>query len=313
MCTNLDVVMTYPKLFPTFGIVAILTKSRSSQFFDCVSSIISTPEFAQGLFDLLVVKTGNADYADLWLSSIDFTDRVSVVRSESEHIPGGRNKALDVCFSNPSVEYIAFVDDDEVVTNGWLRSLLETQVSCSADLVRGKVHRVFDDHACSTLKLLYGKEPSFTNGAAIKLISTDNLLIMRQAAMVRFDDSLRYSGGSDVKFGLDCLSAGCRIVACDKSLVRELQTPERQELGWWISRSYRDGVNEVLIARQTVPCFWSNRLSMLIVKNLLRICAVPFRSKLSYNVADHLFRCGMARFSGSLRAAFGRTEPKYYE
>jgi glycosyltransferase involved in cell wall biosynthesis len=154
-------------------------------------------------------------------------------------IPFARNRALDV--SNAmSVDLLAFVDDDETVDTDWLSELVASHRGLNLDLVGGPVRfSEWGDGAAPSpwiRLMLQGIHARYANKerlASVRarqgregdiVIVTNNWLIdmhwLRRTCL-RFDERLRFSGGSDALFFKQAKAMGVRSGWCEGAIVRE--------------------------------------------------------------------------------------------
>ncbi|MGF1607977.1 MAG: glycosyltransferase family 2 protein [Kiloniellales bacterium] len=139
-------------------------------------------------------------------------------------------------------ELIAFLDDDEEASAGWLDSLAETLRRFDADVVFGPILPRFEG----------GKPPSWDpdgrhhvrrldvpTGTEISARSTGNVLMKRASCVLDeapFAQELGITGGEDVDFFMRLQRLGRKLVWAGDAVVTELQPAETLTLGY---RSYR--------------------------------------------------------------------------
>ncbi len=117
-------------------------------------------------------------------------------------IPFARNRLVELAVDT---DFIAFVDDDEVVHDDWLEELLVVQDCYQADIVHGPVLSRFEVRPPEwVLKGGFFDRPRQKTGESIKYFATNNLLI-RNSVLIGiegpFEERLAHTGGSDL-----CLS-----------------------------------------------------------------------------------------------------------
>ena len=156
-------------------------------------------------------------------------------------IPAARNRCLDEA---KDAELIAFIDDDEEASPGWLDELVTTLERTGADVVAGPVLPVYERSAPKWLtkgrfhdlqRMPTGSEPAYC--------ATGNVVFRRSIldGGVRFDLDLSLSGGSDVLFFEQVKRQGHRIVWCDEALIREHVPASRMRARWVLRRAFRLG------------------------------------------------------------------------
>lgn len=152
--------------------------------------------------------------------------------------------ARNACLDHAAADYVAFVDDDEVVASNWLQALVSKAEESQAAVVLGPVRAIYaadaprwmvegDFH--STVPVYVGRE--------IRTGYTCNVLIRWNApfAALRFDLALGKSGGEDTDFFYRLTSLGGRIVYAPDALVEEPVPADRATMGWLVQRRLRFG------------------------------------------------------------------------
>ena len=112
--------------------------------------------------------------------------------------------ARNACLDAATADYVAFIDDDEIVSQSWLSEMLLRQHESSADVVLGPVYPIYPDGSASWLVAgnFHATLP-VTVGGKIITGYTGNVLMRRDAAALRglrFDIALGVSGGEDTDF-----------------------------------------------------------------------------------------------------------------
>ena len=161
------------------------------------------------------------------------------------HAPAANiSLARNTCLDHAAADFIAFVDDDELVSRGWLQALLATAAQTGAEVVLGPVRALYDARApawqCegdfhSTLPVVAG--------GVIRTGYTCNVLLRRTQAIrsMRFDLRLGQSGGEDTEFFYRLTDAGGRIAFAPEAWVDEPVPASRTSLAWLIRRRFRSG------------------------------------------------------------------------
>ena len=173
------------------------------------------------------------------------------VHEPSPGIPAARNRALREAGDEG---YIAFVDDDETVDPAWLVELLNVARATGATFVQGAVElRVEDPSDRWWLDTEPFRLKSFPDRAPRHESWTNNVLVdMAFVARTgcRFDDALRFDGGSDTLFFQDIVRRGGTGAFAARAVVFEVQPRSRLTWRWALQRQYRYGTtraNTVLL------------------------------------------------------------------
>ena len=160
-----------------------------------------------------------------------------------------RNKLVSLA---GDVEFIAFIDDDEIAEAGWLDELIGAQKRFEADVVMGPV-----------LPRFKGKPPRWIvegkffqvsmkpDGALIGEAFTGNVLVKTEVlgkVPGPFDIRLNLSGGEDTLLFRQIYRLGAKIVFAAKAIVEEFHPSRRMTLKWYCRRAYRIGNTNALVA-----------------------------------------------------------------
>ena len=157
-------------------------------------------------------------------------------------IPVARNAALAAALRE-GADYIAFLDDDEVAPEHWLASLMAILQASGADAVQGGVRRCRLDSGAD----LAARPSGLPAWESSETLATCNVLL--RAALVqppvslRFDESMRFTGGSDREFFMRAGQRGAKLVRAHGAEVLEDIHAERQFLGYQAARAFASGSN----------------------------------------------------------------------
>jgi len=161
------------------------------------------------------------------------------------HAPAANiSVARNACLDTADADYLAFVDDDETVTEHWLHDLLRTALMCDAGVVLGPVHA---DYGATAPRWM--REGDFHSTAPVRadgeIITgyTCNVLIRWAGATKaqRFDPALGRSGGEDTEFFYRLHDLGVTFAEAPEAVVNEPVPPSRATLGWLLRRRFRSG------------------------------------------------------------------------
>jgi hypothetical protein len=152
-----------------------------------------------------------------------------------------RNRAIA---ESGSVDFIAFIDDDEVPSPRWLDELLWTQAKFGADVVSGPVAPRYASDIAPWVKqggFFEGKIDQ--TGTVRETCATNNVLIRTHVlrSVPSFDHTFALSGAEDTNFFLRVKQAGFIIVWSQEAVVSELVPPDRANVAWILRRDYQTG------------------------------------------------------------------------
>jgi succinoglycan biosynthesis protein ExoM len=172
------------------------------------------------------------------------------VRYVAEPTPGiasVRNRALDEA---EDARVLAFIDDDERPSTGWLARLLEAWEVSGAAAVAGRVLAEYAGELDPWIQAgRFFVRRSLPTGSDVDIAATNNLLLdlaqVRRCG-VRFESALGLGGGEDSLFSRVLVRAGGRIVWCDESVVVDQVPPKRMTRSWVLTRAWSHGNASVL-------------------------------------------------------------------
>lgn len=171
--------------------------------------------------------------------------RLDYVLEPMTGIPYARNRALEIAMV--SDDLIAFLDDDEVPSETWLAELLRVWRKYSADVVFGPVEPHFPDPVPHWIEQgSFFEREAHPTGTACTVGATNNVLMsahMLRQSTLRFDNTYRFSGGSDTVFFERVCQAGYRMIWADEAIVTEWIPRSRANLKWLALRHFRNGAN----------------------------------------------------------------------
>lgn len=171
------------------------------------------------------------------------------------HVPGrnisvARNAALEAA----GTRYLAFVDDDELVSASWLEHLWLTMIATRADVVLGPVDAVIDAAASPWIRNggFHDTRPVFVNGKIVTGYSCNVLMDLEAPAIAgrRFRLDLGRSGGEDTEFFFAVTEAGGAIAYAPEAMIREPMPASRLSLEWLSRRRFRAGQTHALLLRE---------------------------------------------------------------
>jgi succinoglycan biosynthesis protein ExoM len=140
-------------------------------------------------------------------------------------------------------DWVAFVDDDEMVEPQWLDCLLHAQRMFQADIVAGPV---VPEYRAGVPKWFIQSgilvRHRYATGSRPKTPGTGNVLISTEVfrRIGSFDERFGLTGGEDSEFFMRAIQAGFKIVWSDEAVAHESIGPGRAGLGYLLRREYQD-------------------------------------------------------------------------
>jgi succinoglycan biosynthesis protein ExoM len=159
-------------------------------------------------------------------------------------IASTRNRSVQLA---GSVDFIAFIDDDEIADPHWLDELIAVQYMYGADVVTGPVLPSFERPPSSwALKGRFYDRPRYPTGTEMRFCGAGNVLVKGHwltEVKKPFDGRLNLTGSEDTLFFNQIYRQGAKIIWADEACVTEFIPPTRVSVYWLIMREFREGIN----------------------------------------------------------------------
>lgn len=223
---------------------------------------VSPPEI-----EIIVIDNDPSASAKEICESVTLPHSIRYVVEPRRGIAYVRNRALAEA---KGANFIAFIDDDEVPSEGWLDELLVASEIFAADIVSGPVLPRYAPGVAEWVKRGgFFDRPNFDTGTFLECCSTNNVLLRSEVLNVvpRFDDRFQLTGGEDTQFFSRVHRAGGKIVWCREAIAHETVPKERATLEWILRRGYQSG-NSWVLSEMSV-----NKGLRVQMKRLLKACA----------------------------------------
>ena len=170
-----------------------------------------------------------------------WTFPIKIVNSSSNNISVARN----LCMSNASGDFLAFIDDDEMADENWLYNFVDLINSSQADAAFGPVDAIYP---VESKKWICLAEPFVKyvgkRGDEVATGSTCNAFVRKsiiESLNLSFRSELGRSGGEDTAFFTEISRGGGKLVASDDALVYERVPVERLTIAHLSKRYIRGG------------------------------------------------------------------------
>lgn len=169
---------------------------------------------------------------------------ISYIIEPQKGVPFARNRILASLPDN--CELLAWIDDDEAPTPNWLDALTLTQKETEADIVMGAISAILPENAPVWVKNGgFFNRRRFIDRASLAEGATNNCLVnvrSIKSAGLRFNEKLRYPGGSDTLFFREAARKNLRMVWSAAAVVQDFVQPEHCKLGWLLRRHFSAGI-----------------------------------------------------------------------
>ncbi|MEQ1789308.1 MAG: glycosyltransferase family 2 protein [Rickettsiales bacterium] len=172
---------------------------------------------------------------------------INYIHAPARNISIARNACLDAA----TTPLIAFIDDDELLTKGWLKAILEKFTSSSADVILGPVKAIYSPNCQDWLRIgdFHSTNPVWVNGKIITGYSC-NVLINRISPALQtlhFREDLGRTGGEDTVYFASAHKAGAMIDFAPDAIITEAVPANRAKFYWLLKRRFRAGQTHGLL------------------------------------------------------------------
>ncbi|MEL7278414.1 MAG: glycosyltransferase [Pseudomonadota bacterium] len=231
-------------------VITLCTRQRPDLFFNCLRSILAAPR-PDGL-EVSVVVVENEATPSLQEQVERFAAEAAIpihYASEPElGIPFARNRCVEMALEL-GADWIAFIDDDEELSEAWFEVADREMRTNSATVITGPYDKVLPAPWPTWLGDSSKKEAERISGEVITTAATNNTLARRHVFTadglgLRFDESLRFTGGSDVELFWRVTTAGEEVVWIKDLRVFEHWPAKRLTMKWHLNRTYRVSIGQ---------------------------------------------------------------------
>lgn len=213
-------------------LIAVLTYRREPQLRDCLLSVQASARSSGSDFAIVV---GDNDPTSV--SKEAYVAEATRLHLGLGLVSAGRQALLDYARSN-QFDYLAFIDDDEIVSTSWLKYMLTASSDYDCSAVAGPVSPT---GLPASLEPLYGRARRRT-GEVVSSAGAGNLLIdLRRVRETNFNPEWPLSGGEDTDFTLRLGVNEGPIIWCNEADVYEPVSSDRLSRRWLIRRYFNNG------------------------------------------------------------------------
>ena len=236
--------------------VYVCTYERNEALSAMLDSLEVAAARAQPDIDLaVVVVDDNADGRAqdvVQASRRDFPLGLHYRHCGQGNIAAARNAGVEAAME--LADWVAMVDDDQVVVPSWLTELMRVQAATKADAITAPVYARFPEDSPHWLHdqpfaQLWCTAPK-PDGAPVTDLQTANSMIrtsfLREHPEVRFSPDLGRVGGEDMVFYRAALAAGLKAHYSRDAVSWEIEPPERATYGYQLRRCLWHGNTEAV-------------------------------------------------------------------
>lgn len=224
--------------------VCVCTCRRAQGLADCLDSLARIRMPAGQRAEVLVVDNDASASAQAYVvgAARSYPHALRYFCEPRTGVSHARNR----CLQEACGEWVAFVDDDEVVECDWLSAAWSQVRSGDVDGVFGPVIAQFAQVPDEGL-LASGahQRPRFSTGTLMRWgdCRSGNVIFRRRLFVDNggFDPRYAASGGEDCDFFWRCQARGARLVWCNEAIVRERVPASRMTRGWVLRRAFNGG------------------------------------------------------------------------
>ncbi len=235
-------------------IIGICTFRRAS-IADTLASLAAL-DLAGHQVNIIVADNDDGPTAAAEIARIATTHPLPLryIHAPARNISVARNAILEASLA-AGARYLAFLDDDETASAGWLAALLKHQSSTGSAAVLGPVRAVYGPEAPRWMQLgaVHDIRPELDQDGRVREAYTSNVLIDLAVPAVRdlrFDPSRGRTGGEDTAFFRALMAAGCVITLAPDALAHETVPADRAALRWLLRRRYRMGQTHASLIKE---------------------------------------------------------------
>ncbi|NOX29789.1 MAG: glycosyltransferase [Actinobacteria bacterium] len=281
--------------------IVIATYQRPDGLGRLLDSIVKTAKPAGWHLTVIVVDNDEENSAAPTLTAFESSlDLVSIVEP-TQGIPFARNAGTQAALG-ANAERIVFIDDDERVESDWLLELTLAHEQFGAPITMGCVLTEFEETPPAWAEESGAfQRRIFANGTALDFAITANVMVDSEILRGNerpFDESLRYSGGSDLQLFAELRASGNKIVYASKAVAHELFPASKVNVTWLTRRQYRRGLNRSTTLRQL------DASAARVAKRVVAGCVSIGRGASRYFAGKVLGR-PLLHLDGRLQVAYG--------
>lgn len=221
---------------------------------------------------------------------------LTYIHAPSRNISIARNACLD----KAKAPLVAFIDDDEIVSQNWLVEMVTRMEDTKAQAILGPVKAIYQDQCPTWIKEgdYHSNYPAYVDGK-ITTGYTGNLLFNQTAKPFknkRFRLELGQTGGEDSMFFKEAYLAGAKIEYAPRAFVTEVIPHERATFSWLAQRRFREGQTHGMMIQEVEsrnPFTAIKNIALAAAKSGFSFLVAPFFLPWRHRMNFWLFRGAM--------------------
>jgi succinoglycan biosynthesis protein ExoM len=235
-------------------VVTVCTRERPKMLRACLEAITAQKLPKELSLAIVVIENDEFPRAAPLVSELSQLSGIPIHYAHEPRlgIPIARNCALEIALKH-CPDWIGFIDDDETAGPNWLANFFEAANSLDCDVLQGPVESLYPELPPSWMKTA-GRRHQPT-GRELRTAATSNTfmrarVVCPEGLALRFNEAMRFTGGSDNEFFFRAADLGARICWSDDTLVYENVPRIRLTLRWQLSRAMRVASNTVSMQKR---------------------------------------------------------------
>lgn len=305
--------------------VTLCTRKRPQMLGDCLKSLFDQAFPPDVSLALIVVENDDHAHSREMVEALARergSPPVTYAHEPRLGIPFARNRALALALKHDP-DWIGFIDDDEVASSNWIRNFVQAANSVPCDVLQGPVEYHYPTSTPSWMPLPTRKHQP--TGQVLRTAATNNTFMRARIARwdglgLRFNEDMRFTGGSDNEYFYRATDLGARICWMDEAVVHENVPKNRITLRWQIGRCHRVAANTVLIHRNRLGLFptitkcgtkYTSRILYALIIAPIAVAVALFRRDMGKRMLFSSLRQVSSGFGGL--GAFFAFQPEPYK
>ena len=307
----------------TIVVIGVCTFKRPNMLLRCLSAIDLQQIPSQWIMKIVVADNDQDQTALQTLKSLeDAKLELCYLLVQERGIPQARNAVCEKA-RELHADWLIFIDDDEEPQQGWLLAYEAATRIFNSKVFTGPVLSRGYDHELENLFKGPGLLKRKT-GTLLKRAATNNVMmstsILEKPLELRFDNEMRFTGGSDSDFFARYVHSGGSIVLINEARVTEFTPVQRQTVMWNLSRQYRSSANRVytnfkLLGSRETRILAFIDLFRRTIRGTFRVFTSPLYLFLGHSAFKRSFYHGLRHFAKAAGAFAGviRRPPQPYQ